>query len=382
MKDGLWDFSQTSDLSILQNKPWIIFVTFGFILAASIRSSSASVMIFLTCLSSGSITLMQAGFLVIGADLGTTVTGIIGTINGNSVRKKTGWAQFWINVITAIFTLVLIRPIFELIRLTGITDPLISLVTFHSAFNLLGILIIRPFLKQLTNLLDKYILADKKQESKYLPYVDLSDSFVSIEALINECSNFILRAAENRQHFFEKNTRIEPEDYYNELKNYENEIFRYGTKLLENTLSESEVKITQTAFSSIRSAILAVKAIKDVDHNIEEFNHSALEPVYIFISKLYENEKNYYQSYLNLLNSIFKKEEVFKLSLDADNNYTTNKEEAFKIYQSDSHYDLASMLNLIREIKDSRKLLLTAYEQYSSVKNMQIKNSQNDTLTK
>lgn len=370
MKDGFMQFAQSADLSILKGKPGILFVLFGFILAAAIRSSSAAMMIFLASLSSGGITLIQAGYLAVGADMGTTITALLGTINGNAVRKKTGWSQFIINIITGCITLLLIKPLFYVIAQLGISDPLISLVTFHSSFNFMGILIFIPLLGLLTKLLDKYISNDNKSLAKFIPFVNLNDNLVALDACVNECKHFIITASETRKIYLSEKTSKDPKDAYFELKSYENDIFTYGTSIMKNKLSDEEAKILQSVFSSLRSATLSVKDIKDIEHNLAEFGQSSEETIYHYIKEILAQQtafdQNFYHHFLE--NEIADNElidDAFKL---LDDQYNNNKHKAVDIYSDNPDFDLASMLNMVREMRDSAKLMLTAYQQYNEAK--------------
>ena len=366
MKDGFMDFAQKVDLQILEGKPYFLFLLFGFLLAAAIRSSAAAMMIFLTSLASGSIDLLQAGFLAIGADLGTTVTGLLGTINGNHIRKKTGWSQFYINVITAVFTIILIKPLFSLIEYAGIKDPLVALVTFHSTFNFMGIVLILPFLGKLTSLLDRYISSDKKNLTRYLLYTNSKDVLSSLDALESETLLFIKKAAENRLLFFIDHKGNTPTEHYYDLKSYENEIFNLSAMIIQNKLSIAEADKIQNLYSSIRSATLAVKDIKDILHNLEELRQTSHDEVFEMFEGIIEKEIVFHKEFDMVVFSDSDQERIDDLILQNENNYTNIKADAFKIYHKYLNIDLATLLNVVREIRDSRKLLLVSYQQYSA----------------
>ncbi len=337
---------------------------FGFVLAAAIRSSAASMMIFITSLASGSIDLMQAGFLAIGADLGTTITGLLGTINGNHIRKKTGWSQFYINVFTAIFTIILIKPLFGIIAYAGIKDPLVALVTFHSTFNLMGIVLILPFLGKLTDLLDKYISDDQPDNARFLPYINSKDVLSSLDALEAETLLFIKKASEIRKIFFVYTKGKTPTEQYYDLKTYENEIFNLSAMFMQNKLSAAEAEKIQNLYSSIRSATLAVKDIKDIIHNMDEFKQSVNDEVFEMFENIMESEKIFHNEFEVLIQSNVNGEIMEDLILQNEKNYTNIKAHAFKLYNKYMDIDLASLLNMVREMRDSRKLILTAYQQY------------------
>jgi len=97
MKEGMELFAQQIDLSILkESSPYWMFLV-GFVLTAIIQSSSASMVITLSALSAGIVTLPAAAAMVIGSDLGTTVTTIIGGIKGTKAKKRVALSQvnYW-----------------------------------------------------------------------------------------------------------------------------------------------------------------------------------------------------------------------------------------------------------------------------------------------
>jgi phosphate:Na+ symporter len=373
MKQGFLKFTQTLDLNILVGQPAVLFIIFGFFLAASIRSSAAAMVIFLTSLSAGSIDLLQAGYLAIGADIGTTVTGLLGTLNANAIRRKTGWAQFYINIITAVFTILLINPIFHLIRWSEITDPLIALVTFHSLFNFMGILLILPFIGKFTYLINRYISTDKKSLTKFLPFNNSKDILTSTDALDGETISF-LQEAINIQNQFIIDTAgaYSPSIYFN-LKAYENEIFNLSTPILQNKLSADESKQIQAFYSTIRYAALAVKDIKDVQHNIIECSQSENDEIYSVYLHVLDVQKDFYGDYLNLINTYSSQEQIMIIRVSNEQNYENQKNRSFELYRKNQNFDLASILNMLREIRDSRELFLKAYEQYLGSKQIAIK---------
>lgn len=368
MKQGFIDFAEHVDLSVLSGKPVIIFVLFGCLIAAGIRSSAAAMVIFLSSLAAGSITLSQAAYLAIGADLGTSITGILGTINGNAIRKKTGWSQFYINVFTGLVTLVLTQPLLQGISWAGIQDPLIALVTFHSTFNFLGILMILPFIGRFTSFIDRYISNGRSSLTTYLPFNDPKDILSSIDALEYETKKFILQARHVKKIFFENPGDPESTKAYFTLKQYENEIFSHATKLLQYTLNSTDATEIQNHFSAIRSATLAVKHIKDIGHNLIECKQSAHDVEYLLHQTIASQEARFDNGFVSLMETIPDSEQIADTRKENETNYSELKKEAFEAYRRDPNFDLATMLNMIREIRDSRELFLRALEQYLSCK--------------
>ncbi|NRA65958.1 MAG: Na/Pi cotransporter family protein, partial [Pseudobacteriovorax sp.] len=141
MKNSVAEVTEVIDISILKGYPLLVYFAFGFLATALIQSSSAMMMITLTALNSSIIDFEPAAALVIGADLGTTITAALGSVKGNVNAKRVALAHFLYNLCVDLVALAALIPLVELVKLLS-DDPLTNLVLFHSSFNLLGILVL------------------------------------------------------------------------------------------------------------------------------------------------------------------------------------------------------------------------------------------------
>ena len=147
MKSSIDLFAQNFDISPFANySPYLLFLV-GFVLTAIIQSSSAGMVITLSALNSGIIPLEGAAAMVIGNDLGTTITVLLGAMKGSKVKRQVAFSHFSYNFIIDIITLIFLFPLLELVtKIIGTSNPLLTLVAFHSSFNFIGILIFIPLL--------------------------------------------------------------------------------------------------------------------------------------------------------------------------------------------------------------------------------------------
>ena len=138
-------------------------VALGIITTVITQASSAGVAATLTALYAGAVNFEQAAALVIGMDVGTTVTAIIATLGGSVNARRTGLSHVVYNLWTACVGLVLITPY------TGVWQQLapgqltqnaeIGLVAFHTCFNVLGVMTILPFTRQFGQLIIQLVPA-------------------------------------------------------------------------------------------------------------------------------------------------------------------------------------------------------------------------------
>jgi phosphate:Na+ symporter len=121
-------------------------VLIGAAITAITQSSSAGIAAALVALSVGTINFPQSAALVIGMNVGTTCTAMLATLGGSAATRQTGWAHLTFNVVTGVIAFALLGPFTSLIgALIAEGNGQIALVSFHTAFNLLGVGLFLPF---------------------------------------------------------------------------------------------------------------------------------------------------------------------------------------------------------------------------------------------
>jgi len=366
MKEGFETFATHFDFTFLSDKNPFLFLLFGIILAASIQSSSASMMIFMSSLAAGVITFDKALYLVIGADLGTTITAIIGTINANSIKKKVVWSLFFFIVFTAILALILMRGYLYCINeIMNIKDPLIALASFHSMLNLVGILVMFPLIKYFTKFIDKYIAGKEASLAKKIMLVNPAESHTALEALQNESREFFVKALRVLHNFFHLNYEKDDKNEihsYSDLKNYENEIVNFYIKVQQTSLTADEVSKINSLAAAIRNATLSAKDIKDIEHNMDELHNASDDDLHAFNKTVRENQKHFYNEVLKLTSNNFNytPQDLLRLKELHKSKYQTESENIYKLYTEKKHRDIVipNLLNMIREIDESNHALL------------------------
>ncbi len=127
----------------------LLLVLIGLVITLITQSSSAGVATALAAVHTGTISLNQAAAMVIGMDIGTSVTAAIATIGGNVYARRTGFAHGIYNGLTGIAAFLMLTPYMTTVEklLPGVTatEPELVLVGFHTFFNTFGVLAALPF---------------------------------------------------------------------------------------------------------------------------------------------------------------------------------------------------------------------------------------------
>lgn len=141
----------------------ILGVLVGMFTTAIIQSSSATIGILQQLYSTGGIPLIGAIAIVLGDNIGTTVTSIMAATGGSSAAKRTAAMHVVFNLFGSILFFIFLKPYFSLISFLGerlIPDYLTNKFTIslvHMLFNLINVFIMYWFIKQLVWLVTKMI---------------------------------------------------------------------------------------------------------------------------------------------------------------------------------------------------------------------------------
>ncbi len=159
----------------------------GMIATVITQSSSAGVAATLTALFANAINFEQAAALVIGMDVGTTVTALLASVGGSVNAKRTSLSHVVYNIMTAVLAVFLITPfvyIWEEITLAPIvSNAEVALVAFHTLFNTLGALIILPFTGRFARMMEKIIPSERPRYTVKLDQKVLEETDLALEAV-------------------------------------------------------------------------------------------------------------------------------------------------------------------------------------------------------
>lgn len=138
-----------------------ILVLIGIGMTVIMQASSAAVAATIIALHAATITLDQAVALIIGQNIGTSITAAVAAIGASVPARRTAAAHIMIKLITGV-TVFIILPGFVsavvwLMSLAGTADGTITLAAFHTAFNVFGVLMFLPFVPQFSKLLIRMI---------------------------------------------------------------------------------------------------------------------------------------------------------------------------------------------------------------------------------
>lgn len=185
----------------------VVYTAIGVLITILLQSSSASIALILTALAVGQITYDNSLALAIGANIGTTVTAILGSLGANFEGKRLAGAHFIFKMVTGIVALIFILQLGDLVNFSADVMGIASenytfkLALFHTIFNLMGVLLMLPFINPLVEFLKRVFpennISEEENNIEYPRYLNetiLAYPQTSLRALLDESKRLFEKA--------------------------------------------------------------------------------------------------------------------------------------------------------------------------------------------
>ena len=309
MKDGFEAFKETIDLASFAVdgfKGLLIFIGIGILATVVMQSSHATIVLILAALSVGQITYDNALALTIGANIGTTITAVLGSLSSNIDGKRLAGAHLIFNVVTALVAIVLMNQIISVVDVIsdfiGIANDnhTLKLAVFDSLFKVMGVIMFIPFVDKLVKFLESNLKGKEKQEVESYESVQyLNDSVLELPAtamaaIVRETKHLYINAFEIIAHGLNlKRTNIlsemELEDvikegysknivdiddfYEHRIKGVYGEIIDFATQA-QSKMSPEDIEDLYALKIASRDIVDAVKDTKHLQKNLVKYKNN------------------------------------------------------------------------------------------------------------
>lgn len=167
LQDGMQGAAAAVDLERVPATGFLghlLMMVIGVVMTVIMQSSSAAMATTLTALHTNSINFEQASSLVIGAAVGTTVTGALAAIGASVPARRTALAHVLFNLSAGLIAVALLPAFLWGIQFAqehfGLEPGAMSLAAFHTAFIAFGVVIFLPFVYPFARFIER-ILPDK-----------------------------------------------------------------------------------------------------------------------------------------------------------------------------------------------------------------------------
>ena len=314
LKDNAPDLNQNPDmLAFVQDYTdmgffsILLFVLIGTVLTMIVQASAATMAITLIMCANGWISFELGAALVLGENIGTTITANLAALTGNTQARRAALAHLAFNVFGVIWVLCLFVPFTEGVswfveNVMGSNDPAVAvsfkLSAFHTCFNICNVLILIWFVKFIERTVCA-IIPQKEQDEEYRLRFITGGMLSTAELSILQASKEIHLFAERTHRMFgmvKTLLHTEKDDDFNQvfsrIEKYENisdsmelEIANYLNKVSEGRLSsESKLQIR-----AMLREVTEIESIGDSCYNLARTINRRRQSNQDFVEKQYEH---------------------------------------------------------------------------------------------
>jgi phosphate:Na+ symporter len=311
MKTSIEHLAGAIDIAALPTFGPFVYILAGILLTAIMQSSSATIAVVLTTLFSGIIDFQAGAAMVIGANVGTTVTILLGAIGGAPAKKRAAVSSLLFSTGTATVMVILLPVVFWLILdVFAFTDnPVLGVALFHTLFNVMGVIIFFPAIPLMAGRLDRLFIEKQPVLIRYIINTPPEVPDAAIAALRKEISNqlhlSILHIAGEYniyKHVYRGSGRRKPAVdlpimetviHYEYLERLHADIFAFYARIQAQPLDESEAMRMEPLMRASRSIMNATRNFTDVMGEITDFGNDDSS----FMRSMHQN-------FLNRLNNL------------------------------------------------------------------------------
>ena len=299
-------YTQMGYLSVL------LFLVIGTVLTLIVQSSSATMALTLLMTHEGWIPFDMAAAMVLGENIGTTITANLAAIVSNYHAKRAARAHLVFNLLGVIWVLILFYPFIHMISevvtriegqspfTTALAIP-VAISLFHTSFNILNATFLIGFLTLIVKLVEKLVPEEAEvvievDKPKYLDSSSMEYPQTAIKALFDESLRLLQNTAymviANGLNVHRKDLESEREldevietsseisldfekIYTTKIKTIYSAILEYATQVQSKfALSEQNVEKIRNLLIADRKLVQVVKKIKVLRDNIDFYSKS------------------------------------------------------------------------------------------------------------
>lgn len=388
MKNSIPDLSTTPEvLSFIQG--WsgkgfisvLLFLLLGTVMTLILQSSSATVALTLIMLNMGWIHFDMAAAMVLGENIGTTITANIAAAVGNVNAKRAALAHTFFNVFGVIWALIFFHPFVNLVQnIVGLmnvgeqTSLVYGISMFHTMFNLINTCILIWFTSVIEKIV-KFVIKDKPSKDKTkIVYLDSGLIDTPELALSEACRETVhfARVMKNGLEYIRSavqssDNMADYEPYKEKLVKYEqiSDKMEYEIASFLNELAKSH--ISDRSLSLVRSLLRITKELESMGDSGESVSKS-LTAMINYSRHLSDEHKKALDRMLDLLNAAYEamiyniehyneikdieKAKNAELAIDAFKKECKLKEYDSMEKKGDAYFESVFFLDLLDELEN------------------------------
>jgi phosphate:Na+ symporter len=162
----------------------------GTVVTVVVQSSSAAMAMTLTMAFNGWLGVSASAALILGSNIGTTITAYLASIGTSTTAKRAAWAHIMFNVTGSLLAIIFFKPLLQVVNaitpgdIFSMTGTKLSsqlplfLAMFHTFFNVINTIVFFPFVRQYARLIERLIPAKAEYDEGTYHFAYIGGTFI------------------------------------------------------------------------------------------------------------------------------------------------------------------------------------------------------------
>lgn len=320
--------AQYTDLGLLST---LMFIGIGTVLTVTVQSSSAAMTLTLVMANNGWVPFELAAAMVLGENIGTTITANLAAIVGNVHAKRAAFSHFIFNIFGVIWIVIFFSPFLSVINeyltssegMSPINNPEavpIALSLFHTSFNILNVLILIWFVPFIANVVMRTVKSKGDDEEFKLEYIGtglMNTAELSLEEAKKETAHFgqvVKKMSDTFKKLLDENKPKKQKKLLKKVRTFEEitdrmeeEICTYLSRITDGSLSAN----ASARVVSLLSIVNDLERVGDVFFQMSKDIENKLDKEFHFTEEQKDN-------LFKMLTLVEKAIDVMNSNLDGD----------------------------------------------------------------
>ncbi len=181
----------------------LLCILLGTLVTIVVQSSSAAMAMTLTMAYNGWLGVTASAALILGSNIGTTITAYLASIGTSTTAKRAAWAHIIFNVVGSVIALMFFHPLLSFVNFitpgdiytmegtTLSTQLPLFLAMFHSVFNIANTILFFPFVSHYARFIERLVPAKAEYDEgtyhfKYIGGVFIDSPEIYMMAIRDE----------------------------------------------------------------------------------------------------------------------------------------------------------------------------------------------------
>ncbi len=289
---SLKELPQFEAIALKMSEQPLLALAAGILLTAAVQSSAATIGVIQKLYMAGAVTFSASLPFMFGANIGTTMTGILAAIGGSTEGKRTAALHTTLNVISTIIGMLLLKPYAAFIQsVFGHLNPMMQIAMANIVFKTVTTLLFVPFINQVVAFVKKIVPGEEKETYDYgFDKLDAEIGSSLPSAGVEVAKQAILQMVDI--------VRYNTAQAFDYLKEGGNEEIMEKCKEREGLINQFDLKVTDYLIKLSQKANLTINDTNDIRS-------------YLDALKNFERVGDLCQNLLEFFESVFEKKEKF-----------------------------------------------------------------------